>query len=69
MAHPLDLKVVGEPVRRIIGSTEGWKLAPMKLDGVAATVLRPSSILGFVFVWVEAQQRARQIHVSCLAEF
>jgi hypothetical protein len=68
MAHPLDLRVVGEPVR-IVGSTAGWKNAPVTFDGAAATVLRPSSILGFVVVWIEARQRARQIHVSCLTEF
>lgn len=64
-ANPLDLQVVGEPAW-IVGSPDGWKLAPMKLDGRRVELLRPSSIVGFVFVWDERQQRERQVHESCL---
>jgi hypothetical protein len=67
MKHPLDLKVVGERVR-VIGSRDGHKNAPMQLEGVAAEVLRPSAIEGFVFVWLEGKQCARQVHASCLHE-
>ena len=67
MKHPLNLKVVGERVR-IIGSLDPHNNAPMKLDGAGGTVLRPSAIEEFVFVWLEGQQRARQVHVSCLRE-
>lgn len=63
--HPLDLKVVGERVY-VIGSPDGYHNAPVELDGIEATVMRPSSIEGFVFVWLECQQREHQIHVSCL---